>query len=219
MLENLLPQVSSFAADIDQLWVILSVIIWFWFALAQGMFFWLMWRFRYREGVPALYVTGNEKHLKRWITVPHALIILFDVVVIAGAMRVWYNVKQDMPDAEQTVRVIPQQWAWAFVHPGPDGKLDTEDDIKKVDELHLQVNTTYHFELESKDVLHSFSIPVFRLKQDAIPGRRIKGWFEPTKIGEFDIQCTEMCGIGHGLMPAKLVVETAQQHADWVASN
>ena len=68
-------------------------------------------------------------------------------------------------------------------------------------------------------MLHSFSVPVFRLKQDAIPGRVITGWFKPTMTGTYDIQCAEICGIGHGLMPARIVIETAEQHAAWMAEN
>jgi cytochrome c oxidase subunit 2 len=126
-------------------------------------------------------------------------------------------VKQDLPAAEQTVRIVGQQWAWSFVHPGPDGKLDSADDIATVDELHVQVDTLYHFKLESRDVLHSFSVPVFRLKQDAIPGRVITGWFEATRTGSYDIQCAEICGIGHGIMGARIVIETPEQHAAWMA--
>ena len=97
------------------------------------------------------------------------------------------------------MRVIAQQWAWSFVHPGPDGKLDTADDIKTVDELHVEVGKTYHFELESRDVLHSFSVPVFRLKQDAIPGPRDHAaGSRPPRPARYDIQCAEICGIGHG---------------------
>jgi cytochrome c oxidase subunit 2 len=117
------------------------------------------------------------------------------------------------------VRVIAQQWAWSFVHPGPDNVLDTADDITTVNELHVAANTLYHFKLESLDVLHNFSVPVFRLKQDAIPGRVITGWFEPTLTGTFDIQCAEICGIGHALMPAKIVIESSEQHAAWVEQN
>jgi cytochrome c oxidase subunit 2 len=113
--------------------------------------------------------------------------------------------------------VISQQWAWTFVHPGPDGELDTSDDIALVDELHVKKDAVYHFELESRDVVHSFSIPAFRLKQDAVPGRTITGWFEPTKTGTFDIQCAEICGIGHGLMGATLIIETEEEHKEWMA--
>ena len=146
-------------------------------------------------------------------------VLVFDVVIVVGAVMVWYNIKQALPPAEATVRVIGQQWAWTFVHPGPDGKLDTDDDIAKMNELHVRQDTVYHFLLESKDVLHNFSVPVFRLKQDAIPGRVITGWFEPTMTGEWDIQCAEICGVGHGLMGARVHIETPEAHAAWVAEN
>ena len=87
----------------------------------------------------------------------------------------------------------------------PGQRLDTADDITKINELHVSTDTLYHYKLEANDVLHNFSVPVFRLKQDAIPGRVITGWFEPTMTGEFDIQCAEICGIGHGLMPARII--------------
>jgi len=218
MIQFLLPQASSFAADIDNLWVLMSVIVFFWFICAEVMFFWLLVRFRYREGVPAQYVTGNEKHLKRWITWPHGLIILCDIAIIVGAVRVWYDVKQDLPEPDYTIGVMSQQWAWSFEHPGPDGELGTDDDVRTVDDLHLVVDKTYHFKLRSRDVLHSFSIPVFRLKQDAIPGREITGWFQPTKTGTYDIQCAEMCGIGHGIMGARVIIETPEEHEAWLAS-
>ena len=84
------------------------------------------------------------------------------------------------------------------------------------DTLHVADGKTYHFLLESKDVLHSFFVPVFRLKQDAIPGRTITGWFKPTRAGQYDILCAEICGIGHGIMGARIVVDSPEQHAAWV---
>lgn len=213
---NLVPQASTFAGDIDQLMVTITVIVGFWYIVTNIMFFYLIFRFRAKDGQKAQYITGKEKHLKRWVTIPHAIIILCDVVLIVGAIRVWYNVKQFMPEPDQVVGVIGQQWAWTFVHPGMDGVLDTPDDIRTIDEMHVEVGKTYHFRLESEDVLHNFSVPAFRLRQDALPGRVILGWFEPTTTGEFDIQCAEMCGIGHGIMGAKLYVEDAASHDKWV---
>jgi cytochrome c oxidase subunit 2 len=136
-----------------------------------------------------------------------------------GAISVWYDIKQDMPAAEETVRVIGQQWAWSFQQAGPDGVMDTADDIRSVGELHVKVDTTYHFDLISRDVVHSFAVPAFRLKQDALPGRTITGWFRPNKVGTYDIQCTQMCGLGHGLMAGRIIVETAQDHAAWLMRN
>jgi cytochrome c oxidase subunit 2 len=219
MISHYLPAASSYAADLDNLVTLIFVLVGFWFAVCQIMLFWLIIRFRKRDGQRSQYVTGEEKHLKRWITIPHMLVLVCDVFIIVGAVRVWYEIKQELPPAEETVRVIGQQWAWTFVHPGPDGKLGTDDDITKVNELHVQVDRLYHFNLEATDVLHSFSVPVFRLKQDAIPGRVVTGWFKPIMTGEFDVQCAEICGIGHGLMGARIFIETPAQHTAWVSQN
>lgn len=214
-----IPQASSYAGNVDFLIALVSAIVIPWLILSEGMFFWLLWRFRERDGVKAQYITGDEPNLKRWITVPHGIIIALDVIIIVGAINVWYKIKLQLPEADEVVRVTGQQWAWVFQHPGADGKLDTADDITLVNELHVVQDKTYHFQLQSRDVIHSFSIPAFRLKQDMIPGRVITGWFKPTRAGVYDIQCAEICGIGHGLMPAKLVVEQPEQHAAWIAEH
>jgi cytochrome c oxidase subunit 2 len=218
MIESLVPAASTYAAEIDAVFTLIFVLVGFWFVLTQGVFLWLIVRFRKRDGVKAQYITGELKSEKRWISIPHLLVLVCDVFIIVGAVRVWYHVKQELPPAQEVVRVVAQQWAWSFDHPGPDGRLDTPDDIRTVDEMHVEVDKLYHVKMVSKDVLHSFSVPAFRLKQDVIPGREITGWFEATKPGTYDIQCAEICGIGHALMPARIVVETAAQHAAWVAS-
>ena len=219
MIEHMVPSLSTYSADIDFVINLVGVIVGFWFVVTELMFFWLLWKFRAQEGKPARYITGKEKDLKRWISVPHGLIIFLDIFIIIAAVQVWVKVKMDLPEPDATIRIVSQQWAWSFVHPGPDGELDTADDIKTVDEFHVEVNKTYHFELESRDVLHSFSVPVWRIKQDAIPGRVIKGWFEPTGTGTFDVQCVEICGIGHGIMAGRVVVETSEQHQSWIERN
>jgi cytochrome c oxidase subunit 2 len=210
--------VSTYGKDIDALILLIAVIVFFWFFLAEGVLFWLVFKFRAKDGQKGQYVTGERKEEKKWITIPHALVLLCDVVIIVGAIRVWMDVKQVLPEPDHEIRVIGQQWAWTFVQPGADGVLGTDDDVTTVDELHVEVDKTYHFILSSKDVLHSFSVPAFRLKQDAVPGREITGWFEAVETGEFDIQCAEMCGIGHGIMGARIHIESPEEHATWLAS-
>ena len=212
-IQDYLDQASSIAGDIDNLFIIITWIVGVWFVAVEGIFFYFMFKYREKEGVKAQYVTGTDPVHKRWITWPHVLVLICDVVLIVGAVRIWVMVKQELPEPDATVRITAQQWAWTFQHPGPDNQLDTEDDIILVDELHLEVDKTYHYQLESRDVLHAFSVPVFRLRQDIIPGRRMIGWFTPTKTGAYDLQCAEMCGIGHGLMPAKVYVEGPGEHA------
>jgi cytochrome c oxidase subunit 2 len=219
MIERMVLQASSYAASIDGLIMLILVLVGFWFILAEGMFFWLIWKFRARPGVKSQYITGKEKHLKRWVTIPHALVLVCDVFIIIGAVRVWHDVKQQLPEADYTVRVIGQQWAWVFQHPGEDAELDTADDIYTTDDLYVQNDRTYHFQLTSRDVLHDFSVPTFRLKQDAVPGRTITGWFHPTRAGTYDIQCAEICGIGHGVMAGRINVQDESEHAAWIAAN
>jgi len=213
-----LIQASTYAADIDNLITLLAVLTGFWFFLAEGLFFWLIWKFREKPGRKSEYLVGNEKHVKRWITIPHALVLVCDVFIIIGAVQVWYNVKQHLPEPDSTIRITGQQWAWTFQHPGADNELDTADDIFTVEDLHVEVDKVYHFKLESRDVLHDFSVPVFRIKQDAVPGRSITGWFEANQTGEFDIQCAEICGIGHGMMAGRIHIEDANTHAAWISS-
>ncbi len=219
MIERWVPAASTYAGDIDFLFDLIFWIVAFWFVLSQGAFFYFIFKFKKKDGVKGQYITGEVQSQKKWVTYPHLAVLVFDVVIIVFAVRVWYDVKQHLPEPDYTVRAIAQQWAWTFQHPGPDGELDTADDISKVNELHLEVGKNYHYKLESKDVLHNFSIPVFRLKQDAIPGRVITGWFQPTQTGEYDVQCAEICGIGHGLMGARVFLETTEEHAAWVAEN
>ena len=216
MIEYYVVAASSYAKDIDGLFDLIFWLVGFWFLLAEGTLFYLIFRFKAKKNQRGEYITGEKKSEMRWISTPHYLVLLCDIAIVFFAVKVWMEVKQDLPEADRTVRVIGQQWAWSFVHPGPDGQIDTADDIKTTDELHLEVGKTYHYRLTSRDVLHSFSVPVFRLKQDAIPGREIVGWFKPTVTGTYDIQCAEMCGIGHGLMPAHVVIESAAEHAAWM---
>ncbi|HEY2646639.1 MAG TPA: hypothetical protein VGI34_06680 [Candidatus Acidoferrales bacterium] len=219
MQERYLTAASTYAHSIDHLFILIAVIVGVWLIAAEGMMFVLIFKFRAKDGRPTQYITGEEPHLKRWISIPHYMIIVCDIVILAAAIAVWYNIKQTMPAADETVRVIGQQWAWSFQQAGPDGVMDTADDIRTVGELHVKINTTYHFELMSRDVVHSFAIPAFRLKQDALPGRTITGWFRPNRLGTYDIQCTQMCGLGHGLMAGRIVVETPEDHAAWLLHN
>jgi cytochrome c oxidase subunit 2 len=216
MISWYVTQASSYAADVDDLFLLIALIVGAFFLAAEIVLFWLIVKFRARPGVKARYITGEKTTETKWVSYPHYLVLVFDIIIVVAALRVWNDVKIDLPPADERVRIIAQQWAWTFVHAGPDGVLDTADDIRTVNVLNLQVNRLYHFELHSKDTLHSFSVPAFRLKQDAVPGRAIVGWFRPTATGEFDIQCAEICGIGHGLMAARVRIQSAAAQAAWM---
>ena len=224
MIEQLVDQVSSYASDIDGVIILVGWFCLVWFVLAEAVFFAFCFLFRRKEGKKALYVSGEQPHEKKWIFWPHIAVLVCDVFIIFAAVRVWVDVKQTLPPLEKEINVTAQQWGWNFQHPGADGQLGetdcvsnkTCDDIITTDTLYVQEGIVYHYHLRSKDVMHDFSVPVFRLKQDAIPGRVITGWFQADKTGNYMVQCAEMCGIGHGLMPARIAIESKAQHAEWV---
>jgi cytochrome c oxidase subunit II len=217
-MNNLTPEsASSYAGNIDGLILLIAIVVGVWFLIAEFAIIGML--FKYRESAHPESEYVNEKKLKKWVNIPHFLVIICDVVLIWGAIKVWVNVKQNLPEQAQELRITAQQWSWTFQHPGLDKILDTEDDIVTIDTLHLEENITYIYHLGSKDVVHSLSIPAFRLKQDAVPGRQIKGWFEPILPGQFDIQCAEICGLGHGMMAAQLHVDTEEEHQSWLKSH
>lgn len=111
MIETL-QQASSYAADIDGLIILVAVLTGFWFFVAQGVFFWLIFRYRAKPGKKSKYVTGREQHLTRWISFPHGLVLVCDVFIIVASVNVWYDVKQRLPEADRVVRITGQQWAW-----------------------------------------------------------------------------------------------------------
>jgi len=203
---NYLDVASSYAADIDSVVLLIASLVGGPFIVAEILLIYFVIKFRKKSGVKAKYITGENKKDKRWVSYPHYLVLLFDIIIISFAIQVWVKVKQDLPPADHTIMITAQQWGWVFSYPGEDGEFDTNDDIRTTNKLYVEINKVYHFKLRSKDVLHNFSVPVFRLKQDVIPGREILGWFKPIKSGEYDIQCAEMCGIGHGLMGARISI-------------
>jgi len=187
-------------------------------------------------------------------------VILFEVfLLIAFAMPVWSMVKTNLPDIDNDtieIRVIAQQFAWNIHYPGADGKfgktnidlvdeesnpvgLDREsvngaDDIVKVNQMHIPVNKDIMIYLSSKDVIHSFSLPEMRVKQDAIPGITVPVFFkatltsddfikklEGTKRNELDqkgyeIACAQLCGNSHYRMKGYMTVETMEEYESWL---
>ena len=210
--------VSSYAADVDGLFWLVTALIGFWFVVAQAVVIYFAVRYRRGKNAKASYITGNSWRELGWVFGPVILVVLCDGWIDVATAGVWHSMKETLPPAEMKVQVTGQQWAWTFNHEGPDGKLGTADDITTVDDMHVVVGKTIHIEMQSKDVLHSFCIPVMRFKQDTIPGRSITGWFKPTVAGVYDIQCTQICGIGHGYMAARLTVQTQAEYDAWMKS-
>jgi cytochrome c oxidase subunit 2 len=140
-----------------------------------------------------------------------------DLVIEMNADAVWHEVKIEIPEHPDVhVAITGRQYMWLFGYPGADGKLGTDDDVV-TNELHVPVGKSVRFELEAADVLHNFYVRELRLKQDAVPGRRISGWFDTNRTGTFEVACAEICGKGHTNMRAVMVVQEQAEFDAWLA--
>src|SRR4029450_10878384 len=112
--------------------------------------------------------------------------------------------------------VTAKQFNWDITYPGPDGQFGTADDKTLENDLNVPVDQVIELHLRSRDVIHSFFIPVMRFKQDMLPGREILQWFQATKAGRDEIPCAGLCGCGHSGMLGHLTVRSAEDYAQWV---
>lgn len=126
----------------------------------------------------------------------------------------------DMLKKDGTIRVQigARQWAWDIRYPGADDRFDTADDFYTVSELVVPIGRPVVFELGSGDVIHGFYLPNFRIKQDAIPGRVLRGWFQPKKLGSYDIACAQHCGVHHYQMGGTVRVVSDAEYRAWSAA-
>lgn len=221
LLFHWLPEdISTFGHGIDHVLKVIYYIVGAWFLAVQGVLFYFIFRYRRKEGRKATYQAGLSWKALYWVLIPAVVILGLDLAIDAIQAPVWRQIKEELPATpDQTIRITGKQFIWEFVHPGVDGRLDTPDDIQTLNQLTVPVHAKIVFELKAADVLHSFWVPNLRLKQDAVPGRTIKGWFEATKEGDFVIACAELCGSGHGIMRGELHILNPEDYQKWLKEN
>ncbi|MEZ4751420.1 MAG: cytochrome c oxidase subunit II [Bdellovibrionota bacterium] len=231
--------ISANGAPIDQL---ITTLHWFMVLLFTGwgiFYLYCLFRFRARPGHQA-DATPKHFRLPTYLEVGVAIFEVFLLVFIS--YPIWSKVKNEMPSDEEAlvVRVTAEQFAWNIHYPGKDGifgqtspdlispednnpiGLDREndpnakDDIISINVMHFPVNKKVKVYLSSKDVIHSFGIPVMRVKQDAIPGTVVPVWFEANKTGKFEIMCAQLCGVGHTRMRGEIHVDTDEEFQKWL---
>lgn len=212
------PQnISTYGGDIDHLIHLVFSIVAVWFIATQGLILWAVLFHRQRPGRRALYVRGDTWTQLAWVLVPVLVVVALDLYIDEETTPVWAHVKIERPLNGVQVHVTARQFNWDFTYPGPDGKFGTADDVEMGNELHVPANQNVLLEMQSKDVLHSFFLPVVRLKQDVVPGRTIKAWFNATVPGHYELPCAELCGFGHYTMRGFLDVHSPEDYAQWVA--
>lgn len=209
------PASSTFAGDIDFLYYVILVITGIAFVIVEGGLIWFIIKYRARPGRKAYYTHGSVKAEIVWTAIPAVTVVA--IGLLSGG--VWNDIKgrNSVPAGALEYRVAAKQFEWNIGYTGIDGQFDTDDDFTVRNQLHIPVDQPVVMRLTAEDVIHSFFVPAFRVKQDAVPGMTINVWFQATEVGQFDIACAELCGIGHTTMGARITVHTAEDYERWVA--
>lgn len=150
--------------------------------------------------------SGRESHDFRLDLIWTGTAVVIALVLFGWSARLYIDRNRPPPDALQ-ITAIGKQWMWKMQH--PDGQ-------REINSLHIPVDRPIEIELASEDVIHSFYVPSFRIKQDAVPGRATRMWFTPTRTGTYSLFCAEYCGLEHSGMRGEIVVMEPQEYAAWL---
>ena len=205
--------VTTTAPEIDRLFYLVLWITGIAFVLVQVTLVGFLVLYRGRPGRRAGYTHGNTVIEIIWTVLP-ALIL---IGLFVKSQRVWAVVRGTPPPPDLEVQITAEQFAWNVNYAGADGAFGTADDIATINQLHLPVGRNVLIHIKSKDVIHSFFVPQFRMKQDAVPGLTTRMWVNATKAGQFDIACAELCGLGHFRMRGFLTLEPKADFDTWLA--
>ncbi len=204
--------VSTYGVQIDRLFVVILWITGVIFVLVEGALLAFLIRYRRGASTRAMYIHGNVTAEIIWTVIP-ALIVTY---LAFASQRVWAHIQGPPPPHQMELEVVAEQFAWNIHYAGPDGQFGTADDVETINQLHLPVGQVVLVRLKSKDVIHSFFLPQFRLKRDTVPGITGRIWLQATKTGQYEIVCAELCGLGHYRMRGFVTIETPEAFAAWL---
>ena len=226
---------SAHAGEIDQMialthWLMLILFV------GWGLYFvFVLFRFRRGANPKASYV-GAKGKISKGTEVAVAIVEV--LLLVFYAIPAWAKRVRAFPSENEAVvvRVVSEQFAWNVQYPGPDGRfgrtdiklvsadnplgLDrtdaaAKDDVTTINQLNLPVDRPVLVHLSTKDVIHSFGLFEMRVKQDAIPGMQIPVWFIPNRVGQYEIACSQLCGLGHFRMRGFVTIQSAADYQKW----
>jgi cytochrome c oxidase subunit II len=196
-------QASTFAERVDALYYYLLSVSGFFVLLIFALIFYFAVKYRRRsEGEQTPPILGSILLEVAWIVIPFILVM---IMFVWGASL--YFTAFSPPANAMEIFVIGKQWMWKVQH--PEGR-------REIDELHVPVGYPVKLTITSQDVIHSFYIPAFRIKMDAVPGRYTSTWFEASKTGTFHLFCAEFCGTAHAGMVGRVVVMKPSEYEQWL---
>ena len=194
---------STAAGNVDALFVFLLIVSGLMTALIFAALIYFAARYRRRRGVLAEQIEGSTPLELTWSIIP-----LFVFMVIFAWGAVVYFKGRTPPRDSTEVYVVAKQWTW---------KLEHAEGQREINELHVPVGCDVKLIMTSQDVIHSFYVPAFRMKQDVLPGRYTVAWFRATKPGTYHLFCAEYCGTQHSGMIGSIIVQEPAQYEAWMS--
>ena len=214
---------STMGIQIDGLFRLIMIIVAVTFVATQFAIGWAIWQGATKaSGTPAFFSHGSHKLEIIWTIVPAFVLVFISITQLEVLADI--RVIARFPDEaakSPVAEVMARQFEWRIRYPKPGTQLMTEPmpgDLYYVNELHVPAAKPVMINLRTQDVQHAFFAPALRVKQDAVPGLVIPVWFDVLKAGEYDLVCAELCGWGHYKMRARIVAESEEFVANYLAT-
>jgi len=197
---NFLPKASTFATQADKLFLQIFILSLVFLVFITALMIVFVIKYSKKRHPKAEQIEGHTLLEITWTVVP---LLLFLAIFYYGWTS--YDYSRRAPRDAMVVKVTGRQWTWSFKYPNG----------KQTDKLYAVLDRPMKLDVNSVDILHGFYIPAFRLKADAVPGRTNTIWFQPTRLGTYDIQCTVICGVNHSSMLSQVEVVRENEFKAW----
>jgi len=193
--------ISNFANSVDGTFLFTLIVSVFFLVLITVLMIFFVIKYSRKRNPKATNIHGNMFLEIAWTGIPTILVLIMFWYGWQG-----YKEMVTVPENAMPIDVTAQMWKWSFKY----------EDGKTTDSLYVPVNTPIKLTLHSNDVNHSFFIPAFRLKKDVFPNRERVAWFIAKETGEYDIACSEYCGLNHSYMYSKIFVLPEEEFKNWL---
>lgn len=197
-------QASSLASQVDGLYFFLIAVSVFFTLLIFALVFVFAVKYRKSAHAKAEQIEGSLPLELTWTLIPLGITMIF----FAWGALIYFQEARP-PRGAMEVYAVGKQWMWKFEH---------ETGQREINALHIPVGRDVKMIMSSQDVIHSFYVPAFRIKQDVLPGRYTTTWFRPTKVGTYHLFCAEYCGTEHSGMIGEVVVMEPTAYQAWLAN-
>lgn len=200
---------ENFAHEVDSaFWFISTVSALMLIGITAAMLY-MLYRYHHKRNTETKDIEGDLRLEITWTIIPTVIVMIMFAYGVVG-----FNAMRNIPEDAMVINVVGQQWKWSFEY--ENGARVAVD--KGVPEFFVPLNKPVAFHMNSVDVLHSFYLRAFRVKEDVVPGRETRMWVFPDALGSFDVQCAEYCGLSHWDMFATMTVLSQEEFDTWYKS-